>query len=161
MIEKSKKIIKNLGLVYKILSGFMFFSGVMGLLVYSIFVISFGYFPPISDGLFRQSTILSFLFKNFAIFALGQIIISGFVFYASFKFLKYQSWARKVLEVFSWLIIGFIILFAILSITIITFRIPLLVKVMFTASICFWAVPILILIWFIKKKEVVEAFKNN
>ena len=90
---------------------------------------------------------------------MGQIIISGLIFYTSFKFLKYQSWARNVLEFFSWLVLGFIILFGALFMIIIP-HVPLLIKIMFVVSMCFWAVPVLVLIRLIRKKEVVEAFRK-
>jgi len=161
MNENAQKFINGLGLTFKIISGLMFASAMLGFLMYCVItVFTGGKFSP-AAGDFAQSAVLSFMFKHYVVLALGQAVIAAGVFYASFRFIKLKRWARHVLEGFAWLLVGFVIWSAGFLTVGSPLNLPLFAKLMMAASMGFWIIPLGILIWLLRKREVREAFENG
>jgi hypothetical protein len=161
LAEKTKKIINGLGLTFKIITGLMFGSGMMGFVMYLVITaIAGSEFPP-TDGSFTElSPLLSFVLKHYAVFALSQAIIAAGLFYTSFQFVKLRPWARNVLEKFVWILGGFVTCFTTFMLIFPPVNISLLPKLMMAASMVFWLAPVAILLWLLRKREVKAAFQN-
>jgi hypothetical protein len=160
--KKAQRIINGLGLTFKIITGLMFGSGMMGFVMYLVITTVAGSeFPP-ADGSFTElSPLLSFVLKHYAALALSQAIIAAGLFYTSFQFVKLRPWARNVLEKFVWILGGFVICFTAFMLIFPSVSLSLLPKLMMAASMVFWLVPVAILLWLLRKREVKAAFKNS
>jgi hypothetical protein len=162
MTDKTQRLINGLGLTFKIITALMFGAGVMGLLMYAIMTaITGGEFPPKDGSEAQLSPLLLFLLQHYALLALAQVLVAAGLFYTSFQFVKLRRWARNVLEKFAWLSGGFVICFAMFIIIFPPFNLPSLVKFGMAASMGFWLIPVAIVIWLLRKREVKEAFENS
>jgi hypothetical protein len=155
--EKIQKIINGLGLTFKIIAIFMFCSALLGLVMYCVIAKLAGKYYS-SNG-FEQSLLLSFVFKHFAVLAVLQIVIAMGIFYSSLQFIKLRLWALNILEIFAWFFLGFIICYAGFNIAFLPSS-SYAFKVISTAGIGFWAIPVLLLIWLLRKQEVRDTFKH-
>jgi magnesium-transporting ATPase (P-type) len=160
MMDKTQRLINGLGLTFKIITGLMFGAGIMGLLMYAVMTaITGGEFPPADGSEAQLSPLLAFLLKHYALLALAQAVVAAGLFYTSFQFVKLRRWARNVLEKFVWFLGGLVICFAVFIIISPPFNLPSLAKFMMAASMGFWLIPVAIMIWLLRKREVKEAFE--
>ncbi|HEX3047798.1 MAG TPA: hypothetical protein VHY08_23805 [Bacillota bacterium] len=160
MTDKVEKIIQGVSLTFKVLAGLMLFAGLMGYLIASLISILAQHSPLGPDSLFEQSAWWSFMLKNIGFLAAGQVIVAGFIFYASTQFSKFRAWTRDALE----LLAGFLLViniglgvFLIVSSPSSSSAFLKSVVAVFTAL---WTILMLILIGYLRKKEVREAFKK-
>lgn len=149
-----------------------------GLIVYRFvsIQIALGNIEPIPRDIIQIFGPFTGIFDNFGIFMIIQIIVFAYIIYVAVQFLKLKKWARDVLEVVSWL--GIIITLIIGISLIITgndfvttvrsmsetpappgfFRL-----IFFSASatnLLFHLVPLGLIIWFLRKKELKKVFKH-
>jgi hypothetical protein len=162
MKEKTQRIINGLGLTFKIITGLMFGSGLMGLVMYAIMTLAAdGEFPP-ADGSFAEiSPLLSFVLKHYVVFALSQVVVAAGLFFTSFQFVKLRRWARNILEKFVWLLGGFVSCFTVFVFIFPPVNLSLVLKLMMAGSMAFWLAPVAILLWLLRKREVKEAFEKS
>lgn len=161
MVAKTEKIIERLSLTFKILAGLMFFAGLFGYLVSSLISILARNSPLGRESLFELSAPLAFVFKHIGVLSAGQVILAGFIFYASVQLSKFQEWAREALEFVVWFLLAVAIGIGAFSIAVSPLSVSVFLKSLLTASAVFWTIPLLIIVWFIRKKEVREVFKKG
>ncbi|MCL6590619.1 MAG: hypothetical protein K6U80_11745 [Firmicutes bacterium] len=161
MAKKAVKTIQRLSLAFKIMAGLMFFAGLMGFLLNSLIAVLARYSPLGPDSLFEQSKALSLIIKNFGGLAALQVAVSVFIFYASVQFSKFQAWARNFFELLAWSLLLLNIGVGIFIGAFSSSEIPQFVKSMAVVNTVFWAIPLLILIWSLRKKEVRAHFGGS
>jgi uncharacterized membrane protein YhaH (DUF805 family) len=155
--EKKYETIRKLGLTFKIIAAFMLLSAMLGLVMYFVKIDLSG--NNHSNDVFEQSVLLAFVFDHFTVLALLQILIAIGIFYSSVQFIKLRLWARNVLEIFTWFFMGFILCFSVFMITFSSVS-STLFKSMTAVSMGCWAIPVLLLIWLLRKQEVKDAFRH-
>lgn len=102
--EKRPTCITVIGWAWIILGGLMCFSSVMGLFA---FIMTQG-IPSASSEIHQDLPVIFRLFPLLAVLQMG-IAVSGLV--SGINFLKFKPWSRTVLEMLTWLLIVFVLVF--------------------------------------------------
>ncbi|MCJ7663233.1 MAG: hypothetical protein MUO24_03220 [Desulfobacterales bacterium] len=151
----------------------MILSGGLGFMAFSFMNQMAEEMPPIAEELPNQFRIMRIFFQNFGIIALLQVAFAIFVLMASIHFLKLRKWARNAVEIVAWLglfyVIGFGI-FWVVSWIDITSSFPvteapagppplfnIIGAVMGCVVTVVWAVPLIIIIIFLRGKSIKDA----
>ncbi|MBN1255800.1 MAG: hypothetical protein JXA50_11050 [Deltaproteobacteria bacterium] len=147
----------------------MIFSGGMGFMAFSFMQHMGGEAaPPIPEDAPFQFGVMEVIFQHFGLIALVQIALAAFILIASIQFLRLRRWARTALEVIAWLglvyFVGFGIFF-VASWIAMTSNIPfsegasgpspmfgIFGAVMGFVVTLFWAVPLVVIIIFLRGK---------
>jgi hypothetical protein len=151
----------------------MILSGGMGFAAFTFMKQTAGGLPPLSEDIPGQLGIMKFVFQYFELIAIVQVAFAIFVMIASIQFLRLRRWARTALEVIAWLGLVYIVGFGIFWVTSwisITSGIPvtegapgppplfgLFGAVMGSMVALVWAVPLVVIIAFLRGKMIREA----
>jgi hypothetical protein len=153
----------------------MILSGGMGFAAFSFMKQTTGGVPPVPEDIPGQLRVMQFAFQHFELIAMVQCALAIFILIASIQFLRLRRWARTALEVITWLglvyVVGFGI-FWVVSWIGITSNIPItegtpgpsslfniVGAVMGSVVALFWAVPLVVIIIFIRGKTIREALQ--
>jgi uncharacterized protein YneF (UPF0154 family) len=171
--KKRPTSITVIGWIFIVTAILMIFSGGIAFIAFNYMKQIAEEMPPIAEELPNQFRIMRIFFQNFGILALLQIAFAIFVLMASIHFLHLRKWARSALEIVAWLglvyVVGFGI-FWVVSWIGITSGIPVSVghsgpppmftvvgAVMGCVVTVVWAVPLIIIIIFLRGKIIKDA----
>jgi hypothetical protein len=137
-------LVKRIGFGYQVLSGLCVFSGLLGTIIY--FVLIANHKQVFYDSVYIKSTqTISWIFHNFGWVSLLQVIFSALIYWVSVRFVKFNLWAKRALELITVLFIIFIIWF---DYVFISELVPLTkgLPIIFTQTIAFlgigiWTIP--------------------
>lgn len=151
----------------------MILSGGMGFAAFSFMKQSAGGVPPVPEDIPGQLRVMKFVFQHFELIAMVQVALGIFVIIASIQFLRLRRWARTALEVIAWLGLVYVVTFGIFWVVSwigITSNIPLTEgapgspplfgifgAIMGSVVTLFWAVPLVVIIIFLRGKTIKEA----
>lgn len=148
----------------------MILSGGMGFAAFTFMKQTAGGVPPLSEDIPGQLRVIEIVFQYFELIAVVQVAFAIFILIASIQFLRLRRWARTALEVVSWLGLVYMVGFGIVWVASwigITSSIPLtegtpgpsplfnIVSVVMGSlvAVC-WAVPLVVIIVFLRGKTV-------
>jgi hypothetical protein len=148
----------------------MILSGGMGFAAFSFMQQLGEEMPPTPEGAPFQFGVMEVIFQYFGLIAMMQVALAIFIIIASIQFLRLRRWARTALEVIAWLglvyIVGFGI-FWVVSWIGITSNIPvtegvsgpspmfnIVGAVMGSVVALVWAVPLVVIIVFLRGKTI-------
>jgi hypothetical protein len=171
--KKRPTAITVIGWIFIAVAVLMIFSGGMGFVAFTFMQHMKGERPPIPEGAPFQFGVMDVVFQHFGIIALAQVALAAFIIIASIQFLRLRRWARTALEVIAWLGLVYIVGFGIFWVTSwisITSGIPvtegapgppplfgLFGAVMGSMVALVWAVPLVVIIAFLRGKMIREA----
>ena len=151
----------------------MILSGGMGFAAFSFMQQLGEEMPPTLEGAPFQFSVMEVIFQHFDLIAMVQVAFAIYILIASIQFLKLRRWARTALEVVSWLGLVYIVGFGIFWVASwldITSSIPvtegapgppplfgIFGAVMGSIVALVWAVPLVVIIIFLRGKTIKEA----
>jgi hypothetical protein len=171
--KKRPTSITVIGWIFLVGSILMIFSSGLGFIAFSFMKQMAEEMPPIPEELPNQFQILRIIFQNFGILALSQVALAIFVLMASIHFLHLRKWARTALEIITWSALFYVVgfgIFWVASWITITSSSPvseapsgpppmfnIIGAVMGCVVTVVWAVPLIIIIFFLRGKTIKDA----
>ena len=171
--KKRPTAITVIGWIYIAVAVLMIFSGGMGFVAFSFMQDIKGERPPTPEDTPFPFGVMDVVFQHFDLLALAQVALAAFIIIASIQFLRLRRWARTALEVIAWLGLVYIVGFGIFWVTSwisITSGIPategasgppplfnVFGAVMGSMVMLFWAIPLVVIIAFLRGKTIREA----
>jgi len=162
---KTPTVVKVLAGIFIGLAAFGVLSSLLNLKAHSIMV---GMMKEDGFGFFDEED--PFLFRHIKLFLVLQLLLSVFIIFAAYQFLKLKAWARTVLEVMSWLFIIFAVGFGIFWLVLISSTagdfpagegppsgFMSLMHLGGFLVILFYLVPVAVLIYFLRSDKVRDA----
>jgi hypothetical protein len=175
--KKRPTAITVIGWIFIINAILMILSSGMGFMAFTFIHRMSGSRPPSLMELPQQLRVMTTIFQYFGILALLQIAFAVFMLIASIQFMKLRQWAKTAIEVISWIGLVYVVGFGIFWVTswiAITSNIPVTGRshdlpsmfnvfgaVMGALVMAVWAVPLIIIIYFLHKQTIKEAFSKN
>jgi hypothetical protein len=153
------KSVEVIGLSFKIVTVLMVLAGLSNLLIYAFMKVMITDFP--SPQMYGSSQVLKFMLQNFSGLTIFQFIMAIFIFIVSVEFIKLKDWARRMLKVLAWFMVGGLVVLGIwlagilepntLSSLTAGFR------VIVAIGTGIWIIPLLIVIFCLKGEIIKEA----
>ena len=174
---KKHTSVKVIGWIFIVIAGLMIFSGAMGYIAYTSMQKMSGGVPPASAGMPNSFQLMAIVFQHIELLTTVQVTFGVFIIFAGIYFLKLRPWARAALEVVSWLglvyVLGFGI-FALVSWISMSAKMPaspgaqgapLMFNIMGMVTglivMAVWAVPIVVIIKFLRGSTIRDVFKQK
>jgi hypothetical protein len=155
----------------------MILTGGMGFMAFSFIHRMAGDIPAFPAKFSQHMRVMQIIFQHFGILALSQIAFAIFMLIASIEFLKLRAWARNALEIISWIGLVYVVGFGIFWVTAlldvtssmhvaegshnVQSLFGIFGAVMGALVMAVWAVPLIIIIYFLHKKTLRETFAKS
>ena len=173
---ESPASVKIIGWFYVVVSGMMFFSGVMGYMAWHVIeemrrIEGLNEGPPFPSP-FR---LMEIMFRYYDVLAILQVLVSVIILVTSIQFLRLKRWARTGIEIISWLallyVLGFGTYWVVSWLSILSMPVkeagppvsPLVFDifgaVMGAAITLIFAIALFVIIRFLRKEEIRQIFQ--
>lgn len=175
-LEKPASV-KVIGWLFIVVAGLMILSGAMGYIAYISMKKMGGDIPPVTPDMPGSFQRMAAVFQHIGLLIAVQVALGVVVIFAGIYFLKLRPWARTALEVFSWLGLVYVIGFGIFAlVSWVGMSSKMLIEssaqgappmfdimgiIIGVVAIGAWAVPIIVIIKFLRGPKIRDVFKQK